>query len=367
MVSRRTFLRTSATLVAASQLSPHTFAAASKKKLGYALVGLGRLSTNQIAPALQKTEHSELVGIVTGSPEKAAAWQQKYGIAKKNTYNYRNFDRIADNPDIDVVYVVLPNSMHEEFTIRAARARKHVLCEKPMSVSVAEAKQMISECAQAKVKLAIGYRCQFEPHHQACIKLAREKQFGDIRQIDAAFGFRFGDYPLGDLRRWRLEMEYAGGGALMDVGIYALQACRYLTGEEPVSVMAREIKTDPVKFAEVDETILWSMDFPSGTVANCSTTYKFSGLNTFTAYCDQGKFGMTPAYSYGGNQGFAGDMPIEKPQIDQFAAEMDDFSQVIQQDGTSIVAGEEGLRDLVVIDAIYDAVRTGKKAKVAKL
>lgn len=367
MLSRRNFLGTTATLAAASQLCPHSFAGTSKQKLGYALVGLGRLSTNQIAPALQKTAHSELVGIVTGSPEKADSWQKTYGISAANTYNYRNFDRIADNKDIDVVYVVLPNSMHEEYTIRAARAGKHVLCEKPMSVSVGEARQMIGECAKANVKLAVGYRCQFEPHHQECMRAAREKQFGPIRQIDAAFGFRFGDYPLGDLRRWRLEMEYAGGGALMDVGIYALQACRYLTGEEPISVTAREIKTDLIKFAEVDETILWSMDFPGGVVANCSTTYKFSGLNAFTAYADDGKFGMSPAYSYGGNRGFLGDETMDLPQIDQFAAEMDDFSKVIKQDGTSIVAGEEGLRDLLVTEAIYKSVETGRAIEVQRV
>ena len=365
MVSRRQFLSTSATLAAASQLAPHAFAAERKQKLGYALVGLGRLSTNQIAPALQKTEYSELVAIVTGSPEKAATWQTKYGIKENNTYNYRNYDQIADNPDIDVVYVVLPNSMHEEFTIRAARCGKHVLTEKPMSVSVPEARQMIAECDKAKVKLAVGYRCQFEPHHQECIRIARDKQFGEIRQIDAAFGFRFGDYPLGDLRRWRLEMEYAGGGALMDVGVYALQACRYLTGEEPVSISAREIKTDPVKFAEVDETILWSMAFPSGTVANCSTTYKFNGMNSFTAFCDKGKFGMSPAYGYGGNKGFAGNKPIEFPQMDQFAAEMDAFSKVVKENGTSIVSGEEGLRDMLVVEAIYKACQTGETVQVA--
>ena len=364
MASRRRFLSTAATLAAASQIAPHSFAADSGKKLGYALVGLGRLSTNQIAPALQKTKNCRLAGIVTGSPEKAAAWQKKYGISEKSTYNYRNFDSIVDNPEIDVVYVVLPNSMHEEFTIRAARAGKHVLCEKPMSVSVPEAKQMISECEKANVKLAVGYRCQFEPHHQECMRLAREKTFGQIRQIDAAFGFRFGDYPLGDLRRWRLEMEYAGGGALMDVGVYALQACRYLTGEEPVSVMAREIKTDPEKFAEVDETILWSMEFPSGVVANCSTTYKFSGMNSFTAFADKGKFGMGPAFGYGGNKGFAKNEVIEKPQIDQFAAEMDDFCDVIRKDGTSIVSGEEGLRDMLVLDAIYKSAASKKSVKV---
>ena len=369
MSNRREFLTTATTLAAASSLAPHTFAQNEngKKKLGYALVGLGRLSTNQIAPALQKTEHSELVGIVTGSPEKAEQWQGKYGIEKKNTYNYRNFDKIVDNPNIDIVYVVLPNSMHEEFTIRAARAGKHVLCEKPMSVSSDESRQMIAECDKANVKLAIGYRCQFEPHHLECMRLAKEETYGKLRHIDAGFGFRFGDYPLGDLRRWRLEMEYAGGGALMDVGVYALQACRYLTGEEPINVSAREVKTDEVKFAEVDETILWNMEFPSGVVASCSTTYKFSGVNFFKAYCDKGQFGLGPAYSYGGTKGTAGNKPLELKNIDQFAAEMDDFSKVVKSNGTSKVSGVEGLRDMLVVDAIYKSIKTGKKTKVKKV
>lgn len=366
MPDRRQFLSTAATLAAASRLAPYAYAANGneKKRLGYALVGLGRLSTNQLAPGLQKTERSELVGIVTGSPRKANQWQEKYGIPENNTYDYREFDQVADNPDIDVIYVVLPNSMHEEFTIRAAKAGKHVLCEKPMSISSDECRHMIQACDDAGVKLAIGYRCQFEPHNLECIRLAREEKFGRIRYIDAGFGFPIGDYPVGHLHRWRLEHEMAGGGALMDVGIYALQACRYITGEEPVSVMAREIKTDPVKFAEVDETILWSMEFPSGIVANCSTTYRFGGVNNYTVYCQEGQFGLGPAYSYGGIAGFAGDEPMELPHVDQFAKEMDAFSQVIQEDGQSKVSGEEGLRDMLAMEAIYESVRTGRKVPV---
>ena len=367
MLSRRTFLKNAVTLAAAPQLTSPLLSSSNKKKLGYALVGLGRLSTNQIAPALAKCEYSELVGIVTGSPEKAEKWTKQYGIKPNNVFDYRNFDSIANSPDIDVVYIVLPNSMHEEFTIRAARAGKHVLCEKPMALTSDEAREMIAECKKANVKLAIGYRCQFEPHHQECIRIAQAKELGQLRQIDASFGFKMGDYPLGDLRRWRLEREYAGGGALMDVGIYAVQAARYLTGEEPVSVMAREIKTDPVKFAEVDETILWSMTFPSGTCANCSTTYNFNGLNSFTAYADKGKFGMNPAYGYGGNKGFVRNKPLEKPQIDQFAAQMDSFSQIIERDEQSIVSGEEGLRDMLVLEAIYQAVQCGTAVEVAKV
>ncbi|MDG2383315.1 MAG: Gfo/Idh/MocA family oxidoreductase [Pirellulaceae bacterium] len=367
MPNRRQFLSSAAAVAAASSLAPHVSGSEKpRRKLGYALVGLGRLSTNQLAPALQKTRDSELVGVVTGSPEKAAQWQKKYGISEKNSYNYRNFDQVADNPEIDVIYVVLPNSMHQEYTIRAARAGKHVLCEKPMSVSAEEGRTMIRACRESDVKLAVGYRCQFDPHHIACMQTARDQQHGTLRHIDAGFGFRFGDYPWGDLRRWRLERELAGGGALMDVGIYALQACRYLTGQEPNSVMARETKTDPIKFSEVDETILWSMEFPNGVTANCSTTYGFGGINHATAYADRGKFGLSPAFGYGGIRGFSGNQPLNKPTVDQFAVEIDDFSHVIQTDGSSKVSGEEGLRDLVVIEAIYQSVRTGKRIKVSQ-
>ena len=369
MTSRRQFVATTATLAAAAQLAPRLFAEGSQTKdqLGYALVGLGRLSTNQLAPAFASTQRCRLAGIVSGSESKRQEWQKKYDLSDQSVYDYRNFDEIADNPDIDVVYVVLPNAMHEEFVIRAARAGKHVYCEKPMSVSAGECRHMIDACKAAKVHLGIGYRCQFEPHHQECIRIAREEQFGKLYHIDAGFGFPIADYPVGDLRRWRLEHELAGGGALMDVGIYALQACRYLTGAEPNSVMAREIKTDPVKFAEVDETILWSMDFPNGVSANCSTTYQFGGINRFVATAEKGQFGLEPAYSYGGIQGFAGDRPIDQPNVDQFAREMDAFAEAIQQDRRSQVAGEEGLRDQLVIEAIYESVRTGRRVDVPRL
>lgn len=366
MPNRRQFVTTAATLTAASQLAPQLYVSGqeTKDQLGFALVGLGRLSTNQLAPAFAETQRCRLVGIVSGSQTKPREWQAKYAIDDRNVYNYRNFDEIADNPDIDVVYVVLPNAMHEEFTIRAARAGKHVLCEKPMSVSSGECRHMIEACQSANVQLAIGYRCQFEPHHLECMRLAREQEFGSLRHIEASFGFKMGDYPIGDLRRWRLEHELAGGGALMDVGIYALQACRYLTGEEPTSVMAREIKTDEKKFAEVDETILWSMDFPSGVVANCSTTYNFGGLNKVVATADNGQFGLEPAYSYQGIRGFAGDGTIEEPAIDQFAREMDAFAEAIQAGKPSKVSGDEGLRDQLVIEAIYRSVKTGRRVEV---
>lgn len=361
--NRRQFLGKFATGVSVTAAVSQTAALADHhggKKLGYALVGLGGLSSNQIAPALQKTKHSRLAGIVTGTPEKEKIWAEKYGIPKENIYSYESFDSIADNKDIDVVYVVLPNSMHKEYTIRAAKAGKHVLCEKPMANSVADCEAMIAACASAKRQLAIGYRCQFEPHHLECIRLAQEKTFGDLKMIDAGFGFR-----IGNPDQWRLKHDLAGGGALMDVGIYALQACRYLTAEEPVEVSARESRTDPVKFAEVDETIVWSMTFPGGVVATCNTTYAFRGVNRFKALASEGWFGLEPGYSYGGITGESSKGAIEFEEIDQFAAEMDDFSRCVLEGRPSRVPGEEVLKDLRVIEAIYKSIRTGTSVPVA--
>jgi predicted dehydrogenase len=330
------------------------------RKLGFALVGLGSLSTNQIAPALQKTKHCRLAAIVTGTPAKAEAWKSKYNIPDKNIYNYDTMGRMSDNPDVDVVYVVTPNALHAQHAIKASEAGKHVLCEKPMEVSAKKCEEMIEACRKAKVHLAIGYRCQFEPHHVECIRLAREKVFGDLKIIEAGFGFR-----IGDPTQWRLKHDLAGGGALMDVGIYALQATRYITGAEPIAVSAMETKTDPVKFREVDETITWQIKFPGGTIAYCSTSYNVNGINRYTAYADKGWFGLDPAYSYSGIQGRRSDkQPMQFDPIDQFAAEMDDFAQCVLHNRPTKVPGEEGLRDVKIMMAIYESIRKGREVRL---
>jgi predicted dehydrogenase len=331
------------------------------KKLGWALVGLGSLSTHQIAPALAKTKHCKLSAIVTGTPAKAEQWQTKHGIPDSHVYSYETFDKIAENPDVDVIYIVLPNSMHEEFVIRGAKAGKHVFCEKPMANTAEECRRMIAAMKQAGKMLGVGYRCQFEPHHRECMRLAREKVFGTLKFVEAGFGFQ-----IGDPTQWRLRKKLAGGGALMDVGIYALQACRYLTGEEPVEIIAQETKTDPVKFAEVDETISWSMKFPSGVIASVMTTYGFNGSNYFTAICEKGRFGMDPAYSYDGLKGWTSrpDVKIAFPASDHFAVEMAAFAEAILGNKPFAPSGEEGLKDLLAIEAIYRSIREGKSAKV---
>ena len=356
--SRRRFTRSLALSLGAatvagplSALRPRSARARARAdSLGVALVGLGNYATNQLAPALQETEFCHLAGIVTGSPEKIPEWQARYDIPDANVYNYDTFDRIADNDAIDIVYVVLPNSMHAEYTIRAAAAGKHVLCEKPMATSVEDAVAMIRACRDAGKQLSVGYRLHFEPHNVEAMRLGQEQVFGPVKVVEAGFGFR-----IGNPNQWRLRQALAGGGALQDVGIYALQAARYVTGEEPVWIAAQETKTDPVKFAEVDESISWQMGFPSGALALCYASYN-AGFNRYRAAATNGWFELEPAYSYGGIQGRTNQGAMDFPQVNQQARQMDAFATCILEDRPSEVSGEEGLRDVRLIQAIYASI-----------
>lgn len=323
------------------------------RPLGVALVGLGSYATGQLAPALQETRHCRLAGIVTGTPAKAEAWKQQYGIPDRNIYSYDRFDEIAENDDIDIVYVVLPNAMHAEYVIRAAKAGKHVITEKPMATSVADAEAMVAACRAADRRLSVGYRLHFEPHHQEAMRIGRERVFGPIKVIEASFGFR-----IGDPDQWRLSKEMAGGGALMDVGIYAIQAARYVTGEEPIAVRAQGFTTDPEKFREVYETVLWTLEFPSGAVATSSTTYN-GYVNRLYAMAPEGWLEIQPAYSYSGIEGRTSRGPMDFPAVNQQARQMDDFAEAILTGRESRVPGEEGVRDMKVIEGIYRSIDEG--------
>jgi predicted dehydrogenase len=365
--SRRTFLQQMTAAMSAMALSSPAMALSEKmhmpwqgdRKLGVALVGLGNYSSGQLAPALQETKLCRLAGIVTGTPSKAQEWTKKYNIPQKNIYDYKTFDRIADNKDIDIIYVVLPNSMHAEYVIRAAKAGKHVICEKPMATSVKDAQAMIDACKQANRLLSIGYRLHFEPHNQEAMRLGQQKVFGLVKLVESSFGFK-----IGDPKQWRLNKQLAGGGALMDVGVYAIQAARYVTGEEPVSVTAQEIKTDPVKFKEVDETLLWQLKFPSGAIANSSTSYA-TNVERLYAAAENGWFELSPVYGYGKPEGRTSKGPMNFPKVNHQAMQMDDFARCVKENKPSSVSGEEGLKDMKVLAAIYKAVESGKTVQIS--
>jgi predicted dehydrogenase len=361
--SRRTFLRniTMGTLAMSpgiSNLSACTMEN-KKDKLGIALVGLGSYSSYQLAPALLETRHCYLAAIVTGTPQKEKTWSAKYNIPQRNIYNYSNFDEIRNNADIDIVYVVLPISMHKEFTIRAAQAGKHVICEKPMAMNAAECIEMIDSCKKADRMLSIGYRLHFEPFNQEMMRLGQEHVYGKVLEIDCANGFRYG----GDPDSWRLKKAMAGGGGLMDMGVYAIQGARYVTGEEPVFVTATEEKTRPGLFREVDETVWFDLEFPSGCIAKGESSYN-KNTNHLKVKAEKGNFELSSAYRYGNMKGSTPAGSMNFPQINQQAAQMDDFAQCIILKKPTRVPGEMGWKDMKVIDAIYRSLRSGKKETI---
>jgi len=328
-------------------------------KLGIALVGLGNYAGMLLAPALQETEHCYLAGIVTGTASKIATWQNKYGIPDGNVYNYENFDSIAKNPDIDIVYVVLPNSMHAEYTIRAAEAGKHVICEKPMAITVSDCDKMIAACKKAKRLLSIGYRLHFEPFNLEMARLGTEKVYGELKKISGAFGFRAGP------SQWRLTQKYAGGGPMVDVGIYVVQAMCYTSGMEPISVTAQEgVKTDFEKFKEVEQSLTWQMEFPNGLIGEGRTSYS-DGMNFLKAEAAEGTFELTSAFNYMGQKGNTPKGPMNFPWINQQARQMDAFALSVKKNTESIVPGEMGKRDVKYIQAVYEAMHTGKKVSIS--
>lgn len=329
------------------------------KKLGVALVGLGGYAGGQLSPALQQTKNCYLAGLVTGTPEKAKTWSAKYNIPQKNIYNYENFDSIAQNPDIDIVYVVLPVAMHKEFTIRAAKAGKHVICEKPMALNAADCREMIAACKQANRMLSIGYRLHFEPHNMEVMRLGQKAILGKVTQLETANGFTWGSDP----KAWRLKKALSGGGALMDMGIYAIQGARYTLGQEPVAVKATQEKTRPELFKDVDETVFWELEFPGNFIAKGKSSYNHN-WGSLKAKTTNGFFELEPAYGYGGIDGKTSNGPMQFPQINQQAAQMDDFASCINLNKPTRVPGEEGLNDMKVIDAIYRSLDSGKQEKI---
>lgn len=328
-------------------------ATAPSRRIGYAVVGLGSYATRQIMPNFAGCDHARLVALVSGTPAKLEQYGAQYGIPATHRYSYADYDRIRDNPDIDAVYVVLPNSMHAEYSIRAARAGKHVMCEKPMAVSAAECEAMIAACRKAGTKLMIGYRSRFEPYNRLAIDLARGGHVGPTRFITAEHGF-----PIRP-DQWRLDRPLSGGGSMMDIGIYSLNAARYLTGEEPVEVSAIEStdRNDP-RFRTVEDRLSFTLRFPSGIVANCISSYS-SPHNGYRVIGTEGWIDMEPATPYNGQtmtirkDGVTAPRTLPAPVKNQFAGQLDHLAECILNNRTPIVAGEEGLADLRVIEAIY--------------
>ena len=361
-VSRRRFIGQLSAVSALALLPSRTWAAEpSGKKLGVALVGLGYYSRGELGPALKLTEHCRLAGVVTGSREKGTKWAQDYGFTEKNIYSYDTMHQLADNPDIDIVYVVTPNGLHAEHAIAAAQAGKHVICEKPMANTVAECDAIIAACRAAKVQLSIGYRLHFDPFHEELRRLVRTQEFGPFMSMNGGFAFVMHG------AQWRAEKKLAGGGPLMDLGVYVNQSACMAAGAAPVAVTAKELpKKRPEFFHDVEESLTWTMEFANGAHCEAYTSYNDS-RNNFRAEAKGGWYEVGPAYGYRGLKAATSRGPVvATAPASQQALQMDDFALCVREGRESRLSGEMGRCDLTMIEAIYASVAAGGKRTEVK-
>lgn len=362
--SRRQVIKTLAFGAGSLVLSPQLIRSAiryKKDKLGVALVGLGYYSTDLLAPALQQTKNCYLAGIVTGTPSKAESWKAKYDIPDKNIYNYQSFDKIANNEEIDVIYIVLPPSMHKEYVIRAANAGKHVWCEKPMAITAKECQDMIDACKKNKRSLAIGYRLHHEPNTQEYRRIMKQKLLGNVKQLNCAAGYR-------DNRtdHWKQKKEM-GGGVLYDMGVYAIQGARLGTNMEPVAILSAQTSTTRPDIYKngLDETTVAKLEFPGGVIADIKTSFG-ENINFMNILCERGEIKMAPYSAYNGVSGSSPLGQINFPYSipTQQVRQMDDDALSIIQSKPVMVPGEEGLRDIRIVEAIYKSAKNKESVKL---
>ena len=354
-LTRRDFSKAAGAFLNAPILGAQEGGNNSGRRLGYCIVGLGRISMGHFMPACKLSEHARVVAFVSGHRDKADKMANEYNVPRQNIFSYENYDEIAQNPQIEAVYIALPNSMHAEYTIRAAKAGKHVLCEKPMATTVKDSQDMVDACKAASRKLMIAYRCQHEPTNLKAIQLIRSGALGSIQAIESANGF---NESAGE---WRLNKKLAGGGPLLDVGIYSLNASRYLTGEEPQRIEGYCTVVDhDGRFETVEENVGWTMQFPSGVVAACNTTYGANMPGFIRVHGSKGMLHMEPAFAYEGIH-LKGHVPGQAPidvteqakDPDQFVREADYFAQCVFENKQPKTDGKEGLRDMKYMDDIY--------------
>jgi predicted dehydrogenase len=334
------------------------------KRLGFAIVGLGELALGAVLPAFGRCRFARPTALVSGDRAKAEKVAEHYEIASEHIYDYPKFDRLADDPAVDVVYIILPNGMHLEYTVRAAKAGKHVLCEKPMANTSAECEAMISACEKVNRQLMIAYRCQYEPFNREAVRLARSGEFGPLRLIEASNG-----QNQGRIDQWRHNKALAGGGSLPDVGIYCLNAARYITGEQPVQVTAQILSdASDSRFKEVEDRISFQLRFPSGVLATCQSFYSAHESRRLRILAERGWIDLDPAFAYRGlklktslARGEAEQTTeIKLAEKDHFAAEMDHMAERVARNERPHTPGQEGLQDIRLIEAIYRAARDGR-------
>ncbi|WPO98187.1 Gfo/Idh/MocA family oxidoreductase [Pseudomonas sp. HR96] len=336
------------------------------QRVGFAIVGLGRLALGEILPAFNECKLARPVALVSGSPEKARTVAAQYGI--EAVYGYDEMNRLAENAQVQAVYLVTPNGLHAEQLRAAAKAGKHVLSEKPMANNAEQARQMIADCEQAAVKLMVAYRCQYEVFNREAARLVQSGELGRARVIEAS-----NTQVQGPAGQWRLNAALAGGGALPDIGLYCLNGVRAMLGEDPIELYAQVVNPqgDP-RYTQVEETISFMLRFPSGAIANCSTSYGAHESKDLRIHLELGKLDLENAFAYRGQRLRIAHRHGSAEAVDelrlgaknQFALEIDHFADCILNGKSPRTPGEEGLQDHLLMEAIYCSARENRPVAI---
>lgn len=368
-MKRRDFIQKASLATAATAIPVVSFGNESaqenkNERIGYAILGLGSFA-NYVAPKIGLGSRSKITAIISSDLAKAKTWAAKYGVSEQNIYTYDTLEKIRDNKEIDAVYIATPVGTHADFAIRCLKAGKHVLTEKTMAATVAQAEEMIKAAESANKKLMVSYRARFEPFNQAAIQFAKEETFGKVVSIDAHKGFAIGN-NLGK-NEWRLNKKLSGGGSLLDIGIYSIQACRYIAGTEPVEVFAFSVNNDS-RFNNVEENISFTMKFPNGVLAVGSASWAYGLQNFYRVGTTKGYYYLDPATSNENLRLFIKqDNQLSERflrNVDQIPVMFDHFSECIQENKKPLTDGYEGLNDLKVIEAIYQSAALNKPVRI---
>ncbi len=328
----------------------------SKKPIRYAVVGLGHIAQTAVLPAFAHSKsNSRLVAMFSGDAKKRRLLSQRYHV---DAYAYEDYENVLSSGDVDAVYICLPNHLHAEYTISAAKRGVHVLCEKPMAVDSRECAAMIAECAQHKVKLMIAYRLHFNDATLLAMRTGRSGRLGDLRFFYSAFSMQ--------VRSPNIRIEKAkGGGPMHDIGIYCINAARMMFGAEPIEVVAIAFEGRDERFAEVNESISAILRFPEGRSAAFTVSFGATDSSIYEIVGTKGRLRVEPAYDY--SEGLAHVLTKngrEKkrrfPKQDQFSAEITKFSNCILDSVEPEPSGTEGCNDVRIIEAIFESIWTSK-------
>ena len=337
------------------------------RPIGYAVVGLGSIAETAVLPALGNSKTSKLIALVSRDESRAQQVGAKFGV--KHCYSYENYDQCLSQPSVDAVFITSVNSAHAEQTIRAAKAGKHVLCEKPMATSVEDCRRMVEACRAHRVRLMIAYRKYFEPGSVALKKLVTSGKLGRLRHMFSSYTEII---DPGKAKTWQLNQKLAGGGSLMDIGIYCVNTMRWVAGNSPIDATAYRWTDDPKRFSEVEDSITFRLTHPDGLVCQGTSSYSSMAASFVQVHGDQGWAALNPAFAFEEERRLFGKIRgrwFERTfkVMDEFALELNAFAESIRRGRDPEPDGMEGLRDLATIEAIYRSARENRTIPIQSI